>query len=155
MKPGWNASEPYRRNRAAGIRLVSDPSRPLLRKIILPKLSTSFLVQPLLGALKRRHILSSWHRSASLLAASDSVFLARASDLVFPARSTDLPFVARSTDLPFLARRSACSPPALCFGSDATTCRRSDGPWLTAASFLSSSPATTRPDRDQFVAGSK
>ena len=131
-----------------GTRSVSDPSLPSIRKFISPKLSASFLVQPLFGALNREHILSSWCRSASLLFISDLLFLAR--PLLFSPRPTDL-LSACPPNLPFLTCPSTCSSPGLSPGLDVTNARRSAGCWLTATSSASSSPATTRFDRDQFA----
>jgi hypothetical protein len=125
-KPRGKAPGPYRRNKATGTDLVSEYSDPSIRKIILPRLSTSFFDQACrdTGTLNRRLILAMWYRSPALLSFSAPFFLT-----FFPARSSFAPF----SDLAIFADPS------------------SDCCWFTTASLASSSLATARFDRDQFT----
>ena len=115
---------PYTRNRTAGMNLVSNQFLPSIRKIVSPKLSTSFFDRCCWGALNKRLILSRWCRSHPLLAFSSSFFFMR-----FPA----------------------CSPPTLCPGLAVCADWRSVGRWSTTVSWASSSSATTASDRDQLA----
>jgi len=104
--------------------LVSNQFLPSIRKIVSPKLSTSFFDRCCWGALNKRLILSRWCRSHPLLAFSSSFFFMR-----FPA----------------------CSPPTLCPGLAVCADWRSVGRWSTTVSWASSSSATTASDRDQLA----
>jgi hypothetical protein len=123
-KPRGKAPGPYKRNRATGTDLVSGYSDQSIRKIILPRLSTSFFDQGCWDTLNRRLILAMWYRSPALLSFSAPFFLT-----FFPARSSFAP----SSDLAIFVDP------------------RSDGCWLITASLASSSSATARFDRDQFT----
>ena len=125
-KPRGKAAGPYRRKRATGTDLVSEYSDPSIRKIILPRLSTSFFDQACrdTDTLNRRLTLAMWYRSPDLLSFSASFFLT-----FFPARPSFGPF----SDLAiFVDPSSECC-------------------WFTTASLASSSSATARFDRDQFT----
>ena len=122
-KSRGKTSEPYRRNITTGTDLVSNQLHSSIRKIISPKLSTSFFDQRSRGALNKRLILSRWCRSVFLLTFSVPFFL------------TCLPVGSGVAPCPVLGVPGDC---------------RSAGCWFTAASSASSMSATTRFDRDQL-----
>ena len=123
-KPRGKALGPYTRNNTAGMSLVSNQFLPSIRKIVSPKLNTSFFDRCCWGALNKRLILSMWCRSLSLLALSRPFFFVR-----FPA----------------------CSPLTLCPGLIVCADWRSVGRWSTTVNWASSSSATTASDRDQLA----